>query len=158
MISILQELIEALRNELQQYGEMLALLEQQGETIRIQGADSLSISAIEIQSGAIQEARTSRQLVQNQLGAELRQAGNGSLTELLPYVPEQYRPLLNALAQENKELVQRVRQRAQQNQLLMRHSLDRMQHLIVNLSPADASATFNSAEDPLLESASPLAV
>src|ERR1043166_3481271 len=150
MTAILQELIEALRNELQQYGEMLALLEQQGDAIRIQGAESLSLAAIETQSGAIQEARNARELVENQLALELRQTPNGSLGELLPYIPEQYRPLLNALAQENKGLIERVRQRAQQNQLLMRHSVDRMQHLIINLSPIEPSATFNPAEDPLL--------
>ena len=64
MMAILQELIEALRNELQQYGEMLALLEQQAESIRVQGAESPSISAIETQSGAIQEARSARELAQ----------------------------------------------------------------------------------------------
>jgi flagellar FlgN protein len=160
MMAILQELIEALRTELQQYGEMLALLEQQGESIRTRGAESLSISVLESQSGAIQEARNAREVIQTHLAAELSQQANGSLGELLPYVPEQYRPLLNALAQENKELIERVRQRAQQNQLLMRHSVVRMQHLILNLSPTDSSATFNPAEDPLLaeESASPLAI
>ncbi len=155
MMAILQELIEALRNELQQYGEMLALLEQQGESIRLHGAESLSISAIETQSGAIQEARSARELAQNKLAEELHRGHNGALGEMIPSIPEQYRPLLNALTQENNELIERVRQRAQQNQLLMRHSLDRMQSLIANLSP-----TFNASKEPLLavESASPLAI
>ena len=56
MIVTLQHLIETLRNELQQYGEMLALLDHQQELAGQQAADDLlrSISAIDTQIAAIQ--------------------------------------------------------------------------------------------------------
>ena len=62
----LENLIEALRNELQQYGEMLALLDQQQEMVLQQRTDDVlhSISAIDSQSAAIQAARANRQLAQ----------------------------------------------------------------------------------------------
>ena len=65
----LQHLIETLRNELQQYGEMLALLDQQQELVGKQAADDLlrSLSAIDTQSAAIQAARANRQLAHHPL-------------------------------------------------------------------------------------------
>ena len=65
----LENLIESLRNELKQYGEMLALLEHQQELVMEQRTDDIlhSISAIDIQSAAIQAARANRQLAQRNL-------------------------------------------------------------------------------------------
>jgi hypothetical protein len=141
MIVTLQQLIEALRNELQQYGEMLALLDHQQELVMLQGADDIlhSISAVDSQSGAIQAARANRQLAQRNLAEKLSEPRESTFAHLIPLIPEQYRPLVTALVQENNELLQRVRQRAQQNHLLLRHSLDMMQRFISTLSPPDSS-------------------
>ena len=139
MIVILQSLIESLRLELQQYGEMLALLDQQRDVVGLQGTGDIlhSISAIDTQSGAIQSSRAHRQEVQRQLAEKLRQSSDSSFAQLMPSIPEQYRPLVTALVQENNELLQRVRQRAQQNHLLLRHSSEMMQRFISNLSQAE---------------------
>jgi hypothetical protein len=142
MIPLLQQLIEALRDELQQYGEMLALLDQQQEAVKLQGADDilLSISAINTQSELIQNARARRQTLQRELAETLQQPGPATFAQLLPLLPEPYRPLVHALVQENNELLLRVRERAQQNHLLLRRSLDLMQRFITTLSPQDQPA------------------
>src|SRR6266699_2850189 len=151
MIVTLQQLIEALRNELQQYGEMLALLDQQRELVMVQGGDDIlhCISSIDTQSAAIQTARANRRSIQQNLAEELKQPAESSFVRLIPSIPEQYRPLVTALVQENNELLQRVRQRAQQNHLLMRHSLEMMQRFITNLSPPEPSLPSNPDEDSL---------
>ena len=142
MIATLQHLIEALRNELQQYGEMLALLDHQQELVRLEGTDGIlhSISAIDVQSAAIQAARANRQLSQRNLAEKLNQAPESAFAQIMPLVPEHYRPLVTALVQENNELVQRVRQRAQQNHLLLRRSVEMMQRFITTLFPQDCTA------------------
>ena len=132
----LQKLIEALRNELQQYGEMLALLDHQHELIRLRGADDISrsIAAINAQGAAIQTARQNRQFYQQEVAAALGHQGNGDsdtsqtvpFSHLLPSLPPAYRPLVAALVQENNQLLERVRNSAQQNQTLLRQSLDFM--------------------------------
>jgi len=159
MIVTLQQLIEALRNELQQYGEMLALLDHQQELVMREGADDIlhSISAIESQSGAIQAARANRQLAQRNLADKLSAIREATFAQLIPLIPEQYRPLVTALIQENNELLQRVRQRAQQNHLLLRHSLDMMQRFISTLSPSDSSVPATREQNPAVavESGSP---
>ena len=60
MITVMQHLIDALRSELQQYGEILALLDQQHEAVMVQGVDDIlgTIASIHALSAAIQAART----------------------------------------------------------------------------------------------------
>jgi len=149
--TVLQQLIEALRNELQQYGEILALLERQQETVMLQGTNEIlpCISAIDAQSAAIQAARANRQLAQRNLAETLKQPFESPFANLIPLVPEHYRPLVSALVQENNELLQRVRQRAQHNHLLLRHSLEMMQRFITTLSPQDNSAPVHRGENAL---------
>ena len=145
MMSVLQHLIEALRNELQQYGEILALLDHQKEIVLLRGADEIlhSISAINAQSATIQAAREKRGVSQRRLSEALGQPADSTFVKLVPLVPEQYRPLVTALVQENNELLLRVRQRAEQNHLLLEHSVDLMHRFITTLSPQDPSSQAN---------------
>jgi hypothetical protein len=150
MTDILQKLIEALRNELEQYGEMLALLEQQQETAGL-GADDVihNIAAINSQGSSIHNAREHRKYCQGQLAEQLDQPNDSSFAQLIPLLPHHYRPLLGALVHENNELLVRVRERAQQNHALLRRSLDFMQRFI---------STLTSEETKHLHAANILAV
>ena len=152
ILAILQNLIDALRNELQQYGEMLALLDHQQELVRHRGADDIlhSISEINSQSATIQTAREARKLAQSQLAGSLAQSEDSTFTNLIPLIPGQYRPLVTALIQENNELLLRVRQRAQQNQLLLTRSLELMQRFITTLSPQEQAAPSGKEGIPVL--------
>jgi len=157
---ILEQLIEALRDELQQYGEMLAQLDHQQQFIGLRGADDIlhSISAINMQSGTIQRARETRHQAQQQLARALREPDDSTFAHLVPLMPEPYRPLVTALVQENNELLQRVRQRADQNQVQLRRSLELMQRFLVTLSPEGLPAEVNGDANPVLavEPGSPL--
>lgn len=135
MTATLQKLIEALRNELEQYGEMLALLEQQQEAACL-GTDVVlhTIAAINAQGATINTAREHRKSCQCQLSEKLCQPYDSSFSHLIPLLPPNYQPLLSALVHENNELLVRVRERAQQNQALLRRSLDFMQRFITTLS------------------------
>lgn len=149
MTLILPNLIDALRHELQQYGEILALLDQQHEAVKCQGADDVlrSITAIDTQSTAIQGAREGRLAWQRQLAEALHQAPDTAWDQMLPLLPEAYRPLVAALVQENNQLVLQVRQRAQQNHALLEQSLEILQRFIVTLASV-AEPGQPSKEDP----------
>jgi len=136
MTIILPNLIDALRHELQQYGEILALLDQQREAVKCQGPDDIlrSIAAVDTQSVAIQAAREGRLAWQRQLADALHQASDAPFDQLLPLLPEAYRPLAAALVQENNELLLRVRERAQQNHALLEQSLEILQRFIISLT------------------------
>ena len=144
MIDALQRLIDALREELQQYGEMLALLDQQQEqTVARTAADLLqTVAAITAQTAVVQQARERRHQAQRRLAGELNIRGEGGFAEALPLLPEAYRPLLKALVDENNELLIRVQQRARQNHLLLSRSMELMQQFLSTLFPAARSSVY----------------
>ena len=145
---ILQKVIESLRDELQQYGEILALLDRQQELVILSGAEDLnhSIAAIHAQSALIQRSREDRQSAQSTLAQALSQPEDATFAYLIPLLPEPYRPLVTALVQENNELLLRVRQRAQQNQVMLVRSLDLMQHFINSLVPPEQLRRLKNTE------------
>src|SRR5688500_20193811 len=73
MIAYLQSLIAALREELHEYGEMLARLDEQQELVMKREADGIlaSVSTIQDQSAGIQRAREIRETRQNELAQHL---------------------------------------------------------------------------------------
>jgi len=147
MIVDLQTVIQALRNELHQYGEMLALLEQQQHVAQHSGVEEIlrSISHINHQSASIQLARERRKAAQRHLAAALQQPEDATFSTLIPLLPNSYQPMVSALVQENTELLIRVRERAQANQLLLRRALELMQRFITTLtlegSPGEPAET-----------------
>ena len=156
MTKTLQQVIDSLRNELQQYGEMLALLEVQQDVVTQREPQSVltSIAAVETQSVAIETARQDRETAQRQLAWALGLADNNySYQYLLPLLPEEYHPLVTALVEEINELLQRVRERAEQNHTQLRRALELMERFISTISPQAQSALLvggqNSSEaDP----------
>jgi flagellar biosynthesis/type III secretory pathway chaperone len=145
MIEHLQHLIEALREELKQYGEMLALLDRQHQFIMVRAAEDVfqTVSPIQAQGSAIQGARAHREKCRRDLALVLEQPDAAAFAVLIPLVPPDYRPLIKALVDENNELLVRVRQRARQNHLLLSRSVELMQSLLNVLLPAREPRVYN---------------
>jgi hypothetical protein len=137
MKDLLQNLVQALRLELQQYGEMLARLDQQQDFVMRRRPDELlqSLAEIQSQATAIQNARETREQCQRELTREFGLGADTKLSDVLPYLPKDYRPLVQALIDENNGLLVRVQQRSRQNHLLLARSLEMMQRLMDTLVP-----------------------
>jgi len=135
MNELLHNLVEALREELKQYGEMLALLDHQHEFIvhRKEHDFYQSLASLDTQAEAIRAARQEREQRRRHLARTLRLDDGICFKALTPYLPAEYRPLLKALVLENHDLLLRVQQRARQNHVLLDRSLERMQRLINSL-------------------------
>lgn len=134
----LTKLIECLREELHQYGQMLVVLDEQQERIIQRHNRELldATSAVNDQGSAIEAARRQREFVQRELAHHLLADGDSSITHLIPRVHPDYRPLLNALIQENHFLLQRIQHRARQNFLLLRRSMELLDQFIHSFAPA----------------------
>ena len=145
MIDHLVTMVGALRDELEQYGEMLALLDRQQQQVIARAADEVfqSIGLIKSQGIAIQTARARREECRERVAEWLKRNPETPFAELIPLLPADYQPLLKALVQENNELLVRVRQRARQNHLLLSRSLELMQGLINSLFPGRETRTYN---------------
>jgi len=141
----IQPLITALREELQQYGEMLALLDRQQEQVKARSAGEIfqSISLIQAQAAAIQGARQHREKCRGNAALACGRPETAPFPDLIPLLPPDYRPLLQALVDENNHLLGRVRQRARQNHILLRRSVELMQELLRTLFPARQTSVYN---------------
>lgn len=142
MIPTLEHVIEALRDELQQYGEMLALLEAQHGCLIQQDTQSTltSCAVVEAQRCVIEAARKNRENHQGKLGWILGRPENHSFQDLLPLVPDHYRPLISALIREINHLIERVRVRVQSNHSLLLRSLELTERFLTTISSQVNSA------------------
>jgi flagellar biosynthesis/type III secretory pathway chaperone len=147
MNDLLTTLIEALRDELQQYGEMLAMLDQQQSLVIQRQTHELaeSVTGINTQLEHIAAARCAREQSQRDIARELKLPENASFKVIIPQLPPDYRPLVEALVQENNELLVRVQQRTRQNHLLLSHAVELMQQLLHSIFPSATPATYNGA-------------
>ena len=145
MIDSLEQLVHALREELQQYGEMLARLDDQQE--RVMRRDAVAVleivPAVQEQTGALTSARAFRAGAMNKVCAALNLAVDAAFELILPLVPENYRLLIGALVQENNSLLYRVQQRVRQNHLLLTRTVDSMQRVINSLGHHQPTFVYN---------------
>ena len=134
---LIPPLIESLRNELQHYGEMLALLDQQHAQVFHQPLDDIHPVAATInqQMVIIQTARQERRRCEDSIKQAVTPLAPSPFYELIPLLPEKYRGALRALVRETNESLARVRQQARQNELLLTRSLDLMQQFLQDLTP-----------------------
>ncbi len=147
MNDLLPNLIEALREELKQYGEMLARLDHQQNLVMLRQTTDLlqNVAAVNAQAGAIAAARREREQHQRHIARQLHLPDNAGFGAIVPLLPPDYRPLMQALVQENNELLIRVQQRARQNHLLLSHAVELMQQLINSIFPGATPTTYDLA-------------
>lgn len=144
MKDALEKLIQALREELQQYGEMLARLDQQQECVMTRRSEELleATGGIEVQSQAMHLSRHSRVELQAEVARAVGLASDAPFADIIPRLPEDYRPLVQALIQENNESLGRIHQRSRQNHIMLCRSLEMMSRLLGSLVPGSASPVY----------------
>jgi len=147
MKDCLNDLIDSLREELKEYGEMIALLDQQQEMVmRRQTQDLLQcVQCINLQVENITAARREREQRQRNVARRYGMAEETPFAELLPHLPNEYRPLVQALVGENNELLKRIQRRARQNHLLLSRIVELMQRLFDPFFPDRQPATYTDS-------------
>jgi hypothetical protein len=84
----------------------------------------------------------SRKQRQSDLAIKLGLGNEAEFSKIIPQLPEDYRPMLTALVSENNALLVRIQQRARQNHLLLRQSLELMQRFLSTLFPSHEPRTY----------------
>jgi hypothetical protein len=143
MRNLLSSYVEALRQEMQQYGEILARLDQEQEAIAGRGPAAIlgSIAAVNSQTQIIEESRQHRLDVQRAVARGLHQSEEAPLLELLPLLPAPHSLLIAALVAENNALLERVRDRAEENHLKLKQSTELMKRVVVRFVKPDDQLT-----------------
>ncbi len=146
MLPLIKSLVAALREELEQYGEMLARLDDQQELVMRREADGVlqSVEAVQLQSIVIQRAREERERRQIDLAGSSGLPPSADFSALIPALPSDYGLLVSALVQENNSLLVRVQQRARQNHMLLAQSLELMGRMMKSLFPGSDLRTYNA--------------
>lgn len=112
---------ESLRNELQEYGALLGLYEEQQANLLKRDADAVLAlaSSIESQVGRAQSAREVRERLVRAFAVNQGREADATLRSLLPLFPAEVQPLFDALMTEINHLIHRIRRDARQNQVLL---------------------------------------
>lgn len=139
----LNNLITALRDELTQYGEVLALMQEQQELIIDRAANELliNLNTVNSQMEQVALARQQRELARQQLIASLGGTKETTFRQMTEMLPPEVQPLVDALVQEINQILQNVQKWLRQNHILLKRSLDLMQTIMKNMFPSSSAVT-----------------
>lgn len=134
-----------LRDELQEYGGLLGLFEeQQGALFRRDAAGVLaSVTSIEEQARIASGKRLRREQVVREFALSQGRAADATLRSLLPCFPSEVRPMLEALIDEVNRLVHRARRGVRQNALLLQRAIELHQETLRTLRPDSFTKTYS---------------
>jgi flagellar biosynthesis/type III secretory pathway chaperone len=93
----------------------------------------------------VQGARRQREECRAAVARTLGLREEAAFADLIPHLPASFRPMLEALVDENNDLLRRVQQRARQNHVLLSRSLELMQNVIGSLLPQSRPLTYGQA-------------
>jgi flagellar biosynthesis/type III secretory pathway chaperone len=138
-------LIEALREEVQEYGELLSLFNDQQRAILDRDPTQVLViqDAISKQLELINACRKRREHVARELAVLLGQPPTTSVKLLIEVCTESVRPLLHALINEINGLISKVRRRGNQNQMLLARSIEVSQQILQRLNPGALTKTYS---------------
>lgn len=141
-----EQLITALRSELEEYGGLLSLLDLQQAAVLDRKPDNVLelIPRIDAQLATTHACRKRREASANELAGLLQVPGPATLGKLVPHFRPAVRPLIEALADEVNRLIAHTRRRAQQNQMLLARSVELTQELVSHISPRAISKTYSA--------------
>ncbi len=128
---------ECLRNELQEYGALLALFEEQQANLLRRDADQVAALALSIEEQArtTHACRERREKCIAEFALKQGCPQDTSLRQLLPHFPSEVQPLLGALITEINHLIHRIRRDARQNQMLLSRAVEAHDEALRTLMP-----------------------
>jgi hypothetical protein len=139
------ELAEALRDELAEYGGLLALLDEQRDAIMERGVDAL----VEVGERVQQQAASAQHYkdVREEICARLaRSAGcsqEATERELLSYMPSGARAMFESLVDEGMGVAKSAQKKVERNTLLFARAGDLNEKLLMAMRPHSTSKTYN---------------
>jgi flagellar biosynthesis/type III secretory pathway chaperone len=136
---------ERLRNELQEYGALLGLFEEQQANLLRRDANAVLdlAAAIENQARVAQTCRDAREAVVRTFALSINRPATSSLRQLLNEFPENVQPLLQALIDEINHLIHRIRRGARQNQQLLLRTVEAHEEALRTLRPDLFQQTYS---------------
>ncbi|MEO6994132.1 MAG: flagellar protein FlgN [Lacunisphaera sp.] len=142
-----QNIAESLRNELAEYGGLLALFAEQQKCLFSREATAvLHLSgSIEQQVRTLEQCRRLRESMVADFAAIHAQPPSATLRSLLPLIDPVARPLIEALIGEINHLLHRVRRTSRHNHTLLARAVEVHQDTLQQLRPQAFTKTYSQA-------------
>jgi hypothetical protein len=152
-------LAQCLRDEVQEYGGLLRLFEEQQDCVFRRDADQLLqlIELIRTATESAGAARGRREECASAYAVECGRGADSTLRALLPCVDGQAQPLIEALIDEVNRLIHRVRKLARQNHLLLARTVELQQGLLRQFYPGAFTPTYSAHGRVALAAGAPVA-
>ncbi len=153
-----ESLVDALRLELQEYGGLMNLLDEQQKGIL--GRDSESLislnKSIEEQLEITSRSRYEREQLAEYAVQEHELEAEATLSELIPFFPEPARPLLQALIERINAMLERIKHKSGQNRMLLARAYELIEQIMRIVQPRAVTKTYNREGNLNLETTSML--
>lgn len=139
-----KNIADCLRQEVAEYGALYRFYENQQARLFAADADAvLRISGdIEVQVRVLHDCRREREATVSGFAIANGQPSGATIRSLLPMVPEDARPLIEALINEINVLIHRLRRVSRHNHMLLSRKVELQQQLLRQLMPATFSHTY----------------
>ena len=139
-------LVEALRNELQEYGAIRATLDEQQEAIFNREGEKVSALGLEIESqiNTAAKLRQQRENLVQQIAGFYEFPLHSSLSDIRSVFPEAVQPLLKALVEEINNMLNTLRRRSRQNQMLLARTCEVMEQTLQMMRPGNFVKTYSA--------------
>ncbi|MGF1449097.1 MAG: flagellar export chaperone FlgN [Opitutales bacterium] len=140
-----EHLVELLRSELEGYGALLALLNQQQSEILERRPEALTEQVVVVDEASERAARR-RHEREDWVRACVLEAGleeEASVHEWLPFCPVASRPLVEGLVDEINRTLDRSQQRARQNQILLARAIQTIEQIVRLIQPDAGTRTYS---------------
>jgi flagellar biosynthesis/type III secretory pathway chaperone len=142
-----QELADSLRAEVAEYGRLLQIFEEQQVCLmKREAAGVLRITnEIDAQVKVVAQSRRSREAMTRDFARDQGLPETSTVHSLLPVVPVEARPLMEALVEELERLVKRVRRISRHNRLFLIRTIETHQELLRRIRPGSFTKMYSSA-------------
>ena len=141
-----EELLQLLRDELQEYGGLIGLLNAQQQSILNRRSESL----MELNQSVLTQMEASQILMKKRQGFVLSLAesfgepNSSSLSEIVSHFPDVTQPMFLSIIEEINSLISQVRRKVEQNQRLLNRLTEVTDQILLMADPSGSTKTYDS--------------
>ena len=141
-----EELLEILRDELQEYGGLIGLLNAQQQSILNRRSESLMElnQSVQTQMEASQILLKKRQGFVTSLAETYGKSDSSSLSEIVSHFPDVTQPMFVSIIEEINSLISQVRRKVEQNQRLLNRLSEVTDQLLLMADPSGSTQTYDA--------------
>ena len=146
-----EDLLSLLRDELQEYGGLVGLLNAQQQSILDRRTESLMEinQSVQTQMEASQMLQKRRQGFVTSLANSMGEPSDSSLNQLVEHFPLVTQPMFQSIIEEINKLISQIRHRITQNQKILSRLSEVTDKLLSVTDPKSHSKTYNRAGDTM---------